>query len=85
MKELDESYTIRHHSLKEKGLKDKLKECFIEPKEQNEEKVYGSYTIEDTISMFTSEDLKKILSRVGQHTKVVMMDSLDAPSDSEKK
>jgi predicted ribonuclease YlaK len=35
--------------------------------------------------MFTSEDLKKILSRVGQHTKVVMMDSLDAPSDSEKK
>ena len=82
MKEIDENYTIRHHSLKKKEITEKLKECFIEPKE---EKIYGPYIIEDAMSMFTPEDIKTILSRVGQHTPVVMMGLLDEPSDSEKK
>jgi hypothetical protein len=84
MKELDESYTIRHHSLKEKGITDKIKECFIEPKDENKVNIYGPYTIVNELRSFTPEDIKTILSRVGQHTPVVMMGSLDETPDSEK-
>jgi hypothetical protein len=72
LNQFTKKHTIKIHSLKKKELTDKLKKCFFAPKELNKGGIYGPYIFESNIDQFTPEELKTIITRVGQNTTVIM-------------